>query len=290
MVSNVFAEATVYGKFNVALEYLNTDVQVSDPVWSVESFASRLGIRGKDDANLVQVIYAMEYEVNGDGSSASPFKQRDIFVGVTGAFGSLKMGYMDTPVKVSQGHFDLFNDVVDLDIVMAGEHRVANQINASSAEIEGFKLDVSSVLSESTSQDNGYSMSFSYDGPQLYVALAADQSLPGLEDSLQRMTILYEIEAVRIGALVQQVSSEDVCDSCEVLGYALNLSYRYEAFRFKSQFMSSDQVATGRALGAVGVDYTLASSTVAHVYASRYEDDGLNTGVTRVGIGLIHMF
>ena len=127
------ADATIYGKLNVSVRNVDT----GEDTWELESHASRLGFKG--DAELdygLTAIYQMEYEISPDqedgGESDDTFKQRDIFVGLKGGFGTLKLGNMDTPLKKAQGKVDLFSDIVDMNLLLDGENRQDNAINYTS--------------------------------------------------------------------------------------------------------------------------------------------------------------
>ncbi len=47
----------------------------------------------------------------GDDEDKSTFKQRNIYAGIKGQYGSLLAGKNDTPTKQAQKKIDLFNDL-----------------------------------------------------------------------------------------------------------------------------------------------------------------------------------
>lgn len=293
-----FAQATladgpvVYGKLHVNTNYVDRDIDGEDAFFNVESQASRLGVKGSDEAGAFKAVYQLEYEtyVDDGSDSGQTIKQRDSFVGLSGGFGSVVMGYMDTPLKKSQGNFDLFNDYVDIKNVLDGENRLGNQINYTSNDMNGVKVSVSVLMAEDGQSGNGTSASVTYAAKDLYVSLAADENLDevGKEQSTQRLTALYTMGQLTAGALVQKVDKADTADND--LGYAVSAAYVVGAETLKIQYEAGDQKAKGATEASVGVDHQLAKATTAYVYASQYEDDAANSGVNRIGFGLVHKF
>jgi predicted porin len=104
------ADATVYGKVNVASQYMDRDTGDS---WGMEDQASRLGIKGSEDLGAgLKAIYQMEFGVNvGDGFGKGGFwSQRNSYVGLAGDWGTALAGRHDTPHKISSGKLDFFAD------------------------------------------------------------------------------------------------------------------------------------------------------------------------------------
>ena len=110
----------VYGKANLSLNL--TDDEGTDTT-KLNSNASRFGIKGSFDASdSIKAIYKFEYETfiddgdDGKEDSNSEFKQRNIYAGFQGGFGTIIAGNHDTPTKLAQGKIDRFNDLVLGDI------------------------------------------------------------------------------------------------------------------------------------------------------------------------------
>lgn len=140
---SAFADAKVYGKFNVALDHEKDEIGLpfsaptsatgSDSYWQLHDAnnSSRLGFKGSEDLGLgdLKAIYQLEYGINPDGTEKVPFSQRNIFVGLTGGLGTVRFGFYDTPVKDIGGNVDQFNDsAADIANFMVGETRTANLI------------------------------------------------------------------------------------------------------------------------------------------------------------------
>ena len=109
-----FADVTVYGKANVAIQ--NAD-EVADSRVELVSNASRIGLKGGEDINSsLKVIYQFEYqtEVDDGMNGSQTFGQRNIFLGLQGTAGTFIGGHFDTPTKVAQEKVDLFSNELQI--------------------------------------------------------------------------------------------------------------------------------------------------------------------------------
>lgn len=306
MVAGAEAETKLYGKFNVSATQSSYKDAAGDDAsqYNLNSHASRLGVKGKEDLGSAKAIYKMEFEVYvDDGSKTSSgeddagdefdynktFSQRNIYVGLDyGSAGSVRLGHFDTPTKVSQGKFDLFNDIVDFKNVLDGENRSSNQINYTTADMGGLKVSASTMMSEADGVGNGTSVSASYKMGGLYVAVAMDDNVK--EESVQRVTAIYKAGDIRVGVLAQQVDEKDVCTDCDELGYAANVSFKMGKNTLKAQVETGDQKAEGTQVSTLGVDHKLGKATTAYALYTQSEDDSADSEVSTFGVGLIHKF
>lgn len=145
------AEAIMYGKMNVSLDYQNVDniirplvdpatgklvvdengvpvqPQVDFEGWGFskgngyiqgEGRANRLGVKGSEDlGNGLKAIYQIELGINFDTNNAltnnnDTVSYRNTFAGLAGDWGTLLAGRHDTPMKISTGKLDLFSDTM----------------------------------------------------------------------------------------------------------------------------------------------------------------------------------
>lgn len=284
LVGTAQAESQFYGKMNVAVGYNDTSEKAG-----VESYASRLGVKGSEDLGTSKVVYQAEYETDIDGDG-TVFKQRDSYVGLHYAgMGTVKMGVMDTPLKKSQGKFDLFNDVVDIKRVITGENRAANSLNYTTEKMGALQVSASVVFAEDGTSD-GYSANAIFSADSLYAAVAYDTKV-GNESTI-RATGIYSMGDLSVGALLNQVDSDDVSGDQEELAYAVNAAMKAGSNTFKVQFEAGDQGKLSEAGGqsiSIGADHKLAKTTKAYLYANQFESDTTDSNVT-VALGLEHKF
>lgn len=281
LVGTAQAESQFYGKMNVAVGYNDASEKAG-----VESYASRLGIKGSENLGTSTVVYQAEYETDIDGDG-TVFKQRDSYVGLHYAgMGTVKMGVMDTPLKKSQGKFDLFNDVFDMKSVISGDNRAANSLNYTTEKMGALQVSASVVFAEDGSSD-GYSANATFNADSLYAAVAYDTKV-GNESTI-RATGIYSMGDLSVGALVNQVDSDDVTGDADELAFGMNAAMKAGANTFKAQYLSGDQKEAGAESITLGADHKLAKTTKAYLYANQFESDTTDSSVT-VALGLEHKF
>ena len=130
---SAMADTTVYGKMHLNVGAI--DDGTTDQV-AVRSHSSRLGVKGSEDlGNGLKANFVIEFEVEPDvddsgsigtgqgPSSGSQMNRRNQWVGLSGDnWGEIRVGRHDTPAKMAQGKFDVFNDTDgDIKFTTAGE-------------------------------------------------------------------------------------------------------------------------------------------------------------------------
>ena len=279
--ASVQAETKFYGKMNVSFSVSDTD-----PTFSVESNASRVGLKGSENIGMTELIYQAEYQTDIDGDD-TVIKQRDAYVGLAYAgMGTIKMGVMDTPLKKSQGKFDLFNDVIDMKKVLDGENRMANSLNYTTEKMGALQGSVSLIMSEDAAIDDGISASLTFKQGDIYAALAVDSKVPGKEESVQRATVIYTLGDLKIGGLINNVDKADTAG--DELGFAANVSLKQGVHTFKAQFELGDKKSAGATNLSFGVDHKLAKATKAYIYVNQFDTDASDR--LAVAFGLEHKF
>jgi predicted porin len=173
--STASAEAIVYGKVNVSIDYADVKNVVLPTYglvngslaktadgedftgWGMssngyipgEGRASRLGLKGSEDlGNGLKAIYQLEFGVNLNDtndnvtSNSDSITYRNSFVGLAGDWGTLLMGRHDTPMKISTGKLDLFADTMaDYNgTVGFRDLRADNAVAYMSPSMSGFQL------------------------------------------------------------------------------------------------------------------------------------------------------
>jgi predicted porin len=285
LTSGVQAESKFYGKMNVSLGYDDASEKMN-----VESNASRLGVKGSEDLGSgTKVVYQAEYQTDIDAGD-DVFKQRDAYVGLAyDGMGTVKMGIMDTPLKKSQGKFDLFNDVFDMKILLDGDKRLGNSLNYTTEKFGALQASVSLVMMEDGSED-GISANLVYKEGDIYAAVAMDHKTEDADTATVRGTVVYNMGDMRFAALVNSVDASDTADA--ELGLGVNASLKMGVNTAKVQFLSSDQggLGEGGTLLTFGVDHKLAKSTKAYAYVALADADAAASDVTNMAFGLEHKF
>jgi predicted porin len=148
------ADAVLYGKLNVAIEYIDQDNGYEG--WGLsgnQGFsnpANRIGVKGSEDlGNGLKAIYQVEFGIsltNDNGkkptSGDESVTMRNSYVGLASNWGTVLMGRHDTPLKISTGPLDLFADTLAdyNNTVGFNDLRVDNVVAYISPSFSGFQF------------------------------------------------------------------------------------------------------------------------------------------------------
>lgn len=296
---------TLYGKMNVTLDQIDNNTgtpATSSKAWFLDSNASRIGIKGDAETDVAGLkgIYQAEYEINVDGATGSTaatvFKQRNIFAGLKGGFGTVKAGMFDTPLKESQGKVDEFNDLAaDLKNVMPGDTRASNIIQYSSPKLGDLvTVNVAVMPAENTNVDgatgnetglaDSISASAVLESGAFYAALAMDKNMTSASAvdtftsgraDITRLVGAYKADNVEVGAIYQQADEVGTGATSSDTSMLLSGAYMTGAWKFKAQVGNGEGDVNNvkKTLGALGVDYKLGKSTTLFTYYATVKTD-----------------
>lgn len=294
------ADTTLYGKAHLAVE----SEGANDNIIKIKSHASRVGIKGKEDlGNGLKAIYKFEWEVDMTDKSKSSndhIKARNQYAGLSGGFGTVLLGRHDTPMKMSQGKFDQFNDIYgDIAQHFAGETRASNVLAWVSPKLGAAKIVAAYVPAENADNDKIISIAAMYGTKPLYLALAYntyDKGI-GVGDSLLRATALWHSGNFGVGAMFQQ-AEPTTGDS--TTAYAVNGFFKAGKNKFKLQYVTGEGQDVGvktakikekAATISVGWDRKLSKRTKIYLAANNTTfDDNTKDDFSNIGFGFVHKF
>ena len=285
-------DGKLYGKINVSI--VNSDG--SEDTWKLNSNASRIGLKGSTQVSEgLTVFYKTEFEIavddgSFDNKTTAPdtdkvtFKQRNIFAGVKGSFGSVLAGKNDTPTKLAQKKIDLFNDLEgDIKKTFAGENRMSNIVAYTTPKYGNFSATYAVMPSEA---DNGglsdaKSYSVNYSKGDLYIAVAGDSNVKGAD--LVRVVSQYKVDAWQLGLMYQEN------DTTDESGYFASAAYKIDNITYKAQYGNNENDTDGsdKTTLSVGADFKLAKNTKSFVFFTDNED---SSSTKTFGLGLEHKF
>ncbi|WP_053982212.1 porin [Marinagarivorans algicola] len=262
------AAPTLYGKVNVSYASANTEADdAEESLIKLDSNASRIGVKGSEKINdSIEAIYKAEFEVAADDGDAggSPFKQRNIYVGLKGDFGSVIAGNFDTPLKQIQNKVDLFGDLYG-DIknnFTTNENRAKNSLMYSTPNISGFTLYADLIaseqdndgLDEADQRSNATSIAATYEYKGFYGAVAYDLDVEAEGTSTVRGVLQYNLNTFQIGFLAEGFEKDD---QERVNGAFGSIKYGINNWVLKGQFGFSDIKKEEATTLSLGVDYKL---------------------------------
>ncbi|WP_022964155.1 porin [Halopseudomonas pelagia] len=180
------ADVSIYGRAHVSVDYLDDGADYSET--NLSSNSSRLGFKGDHEINPnLKAFFQIEQQIDFGTDNDNSFSTRDTFVGLSGNFGSARMGRFDSPFKAARGPANLFGDQVgDMrNLTRVGnarfDERYDNTIEYTTPNFSGFnaKLGYSvhedTVAGEDVDSDT-LSMSLNYAGSVIEAALAYEQA------------------------------------------------------------------------------------------------------------------
>ena len=274
-------DGKLYGKVNVSV--VNSD-SGSEDTWKLNSNASRIGLKGSTQVSEgLTVFYKTEFEVDVDGDG-DVFKQRNIYAGIKGEYGSLLAGKNDTPTKLAQKKIDLFNDLEgDIKKTFAGENRMSNIVAYTTPKYGNFSASYAVMPSEA---DNGglsdaKSYSVNYSKGDLYLAVAGDSNVKGAD--LVRVVSQYKVDAWQLGLMYQEN------DTTDESGYFASAAYKCDNITYKAQYGNNenDTDVSDKTTLSLGADFKLAKNTKSFVFFTDNED---SSSTKTFGLGLEHKF
>ena len=274
-------DGKLYGKVNVSV--VNSD-SGSDDTWKLNSNASRIGLKGSTQVSEgLTVFYKTEFQVGVDGDG-DVFKQRNIYAGIKGQYGSLLAGKNDTPTKLAQKKIDLFNDLEgDIKETFAGENRMSNIVAYTTPKYGNFSATYAVMPGEEDggSLSDATSYSVNYSKGDLYVAVAGDSNVKGTD--LVRVVSQYKVDAWQLGLMYQEN------DTTDESGYFASAAYKIDNITYKAQYGSNENDTDGsdKTTLSLGADFKLAKNTKSFVFFTDNED---SSSTKTFGLGLEHKF
>ena len=283
-------DGKVYGKVNLTLQ--SSDEGTDSRVTELVSNASRLGFKGETKINDdLSAIYQLEYEASIDDgdNKGQTFTQRNSFVGLKGAFGTVKAGIHDTPTKLAQDKVDLFNDYEgDIKNVFSGENRAENILFYTTPDMGGISADIAMIASEDDNQDDAYSLAVKFQQDNIYAALAFDQDVEGEGNDTMRAVVKFSLEDLTLGLMWNQFENENADFDEDAI--MVSAAYKMGSNTFKIQHATSDIKADGREQTSLGIDHKLAKNTKVFGFYTMQDEDADNKDKDWFAVGIEHKF
>ena len=306
--------AEIYGIAHVSVDRVAYDATGAVDTWNVTSRASRLGVKGSEDlGDGMKAVYKMEFGV--DIADTGTFSNRNQYVGISGGMGTVLLGIHDSPLKLAQGSFDVFNDTQG-DIALFGngvdgDIRFKNAITYFSPKMGGMQLVAQLLPGEGvdscggpvgTTCDgiaDGVSLSFVYTAGDMYVGYAIDTG--DLIADQMRLAATYKMDALQVGFLYNARSDNALAaaDNAEdEVAIGLSASYALGSNAVKAQFIQLSDT-TGAANDntddvtaiTLGYDMNMSARTTTYVlYHLISPDTTASTDVAILSAGIKHSF
>lgn len=279
------ADPRFYGRANISFELVDEQGHSGT---ALESNNSRLGVRGSETlSDGLEAVYQFEYKIDIDGDDDSTFSRRNNFLALQGDWGRVVGGYFDTPLKVTEGRVDQFNDVHgDLGkVITAHNDRKSNMVMYSTPQREEMPVrgSIAWISSEGDGRSDGVSASVAWEREGIYLALGADQDVEAEGTDVARLVSVFTTGSWQVGGLVE-TADRALLGSAD--GWVLSTRYQMDdRWSLKGQLGASDIVTEGGETISLGVDYTASESTTAYGFITGTDNDaGQDAGYVGVGV------
>lgn len=278
------AAATVYGKLNVGVASVDSGNTTDSSTLAVTDNASRLGVKGDEDlGGGLKAIYMMEFTVDADAAATIGASGRDVYAGLQGGWGSVRLGAFNSVYKALSTGLEIFGDTTaDFSTVgsgtiggLNGETREANQISYSSPDMSGFQIGIGSSRGESgqsstgaTPEENPLMIAVTYNAGPLYLGIGMkdmdETQTTGLDDSM-KFAGRFNMDAFSIWAVMETQSAKGTkaVGNSETDTTHIGASYKMANNTFALTYTKSDDSQDGYDVDALslGVIHALSKNT-----------------------------
>jgi predicted porin len=298
------AEIELYGRLNVTVQ--DTDEAAGEHI-EVRNNSSRVGVRGEKALSTgLKAIYQLEFGVNLDGKSGEDvFTHRNQFVGLEGAFGTIKVGRHDTALKRAQGDFDLFDDLEgDIGAVFNGENRLEDYIGyttpafggAFSATVNFFPGEDADAGNDGVADRSSYSLDYETD--HVYAAVAHDRDVDREGVATTRVVGGTTLGQARLMLLYQRTDAGPGAATED--GFGASVAWTFGKNIAKFQYLAADIWRTDPRIDplenrienmiSVGLDHELGEDTRLFAFYTVGDIGGTSESNRYAAIGIQHDF
>src|SRR3989344_5012260 len=246
------AAPTVYGKLNLGVASVDNGNTADSSTLAVTDNASRLGVKGDEDlGGGLKAIYMMEFTVDADAAATIGSSGRDVYAGLQGGWGSVRLGSFNSVYKSLSTGLEIFGDTTGdfTTYGLNGESRDANQISYSSPDMSGFQIGIASSRGETglDSESNPMIIAATYNAGPLYLGIGmkdqdlASSSTTGLDDSM-KLAGRFNMDAFSVWLVMetQSVKGTKSSTNSETDTTHLGVSYKMANNTFALTYTDAD--------------------------------------------------
>jgi predicted porin len=311
------AAVTVYGVAHLSIDSLSgyttsTATGVSDALTTVGSNSSFIGFKADEDlGDGMKALFGGEFQVALD-SATTGLANRNVFVGLGGGFGTVRVGNYDDVMKQVGRKVDLFfNEALGESRALtrasytpAGavnnnwDERLANSFNYATPSFSGLVGTINYGFANTTNdttnpgQTTAYVLGLEYTQGPLYLGAAyksiANSNPAGTPANGDDSTSAYRLSAsftlgdLKMVGLYQGVTNPGfTTNGSDPSTYGLGLAYTLGKAVIKGQYYSTDATnvagTNGASMYALGLDYNLSKTTVVYLAYAQLTNDTAGT-------------
>jgi predicted porin len=273
------AAATVYGVGHLSIDMLDNGNPTNSDLLTLSSNSSYLGFKAEEDlGGGTKALFGAELQFALD-SATTAMANRNVFVGLSGGFGTVRLGQYDDIVKQIGRKVDFFmseqiGENRSLTAANSMDARTANSINYESPKLGPVMITANYGFATNTNETTGsdltsYALGAQLDMGGLYVGAAMksrDIDVGTTKDQATgyRVTASFTMGAFKVGGLYQNVSDDTpvgTVNDIDLNVYGLGASFKIGNGTIKGQYYVADAGLAagtdGATLMAIGYDHNL---------------------------------
>ena len=311
----------IYGKARVSVDSVDGDYAEGERRTRVSSNNSRLGFKGSEDlGNGLSAVWQVEslIKIDEQGSSLG-LGTRNTFAGLAGKqWGSLTLGYQDSPLKTSTGPLGVFGDTLGdyRSVFTKLSTRAKNSVLYTTPSMSGLVGRVmygarNEAGNGNNSDPSMYALSVVYKNGPLYAALAYEnnKNVTGVpvapattplnntssNNDAWRAGVGYTLGDLKLGLAYENNDAENAAAVTTNDGDAwyLSAAYKMGANTLSAAYTQRSDYTSGSNDGAdqwtIGADHALSKRTSVYALYTMISNDrkgtngiGEHVGVTQV--------
>ena len=302
----------LYGQLHVSADYYDRGSAtgaVPDPVGvEITSNSSRIGFKGKRElVPGLDGVFKFESDVDVSGERGT-LSERNRYLGLSGAWGTLIAGVHDTPHKITGSDYTLFGDTVgDRRSILGQTAAGANLFNVRAKSMAQYQVGVAGFQAKAmysndfegnSNPDNNQTLvgaGIGYANKMFSVGAAyeAQESMGGVANSDasgMRVGAKVKFGPAQVGAIYEKLTDDGFGAAVERDAYGVNARVKLADFTLAAQYLVADNSEAATNDGAdqysFGMYYDLAKDAQVYVmYAALDNDDGASYRLARSGHG-----
>jgi predicted porin len=315
------AAVSVYGLAHLSIDGIDNGAATNNSITTLSSNSSFIGFKADEDlGGGVKAIFGAEWQVGLDNAStngvvttsynptltatasftdSTGIANRNVFVGLQGGFGTLRLGnYDDVMKKVGRAVDMFYNEQIGESRAATRQsrwdERLSNSVNYDSPAFAGITITGNYGLENTvvdTSKLNAYALGVQYASGPLYAGIAyksVDISDTTDTNAIRAAASYLFGFGLKIAGFYQTVSDVGGASGIDQDTYGAGVSYTIGKIVPKAQYYNVDASNTagtnGYALTSVGVDFLWSKTTVVYATYAVMANDTASTS-TVIGAG-----
>lgn len=293
------AGPTLYGRINIGIASVDNGNTADSSTLGVSEQVSRIGVKGDEDlGGGLKVIYQYETLIDAD-AGAAPGGNRDVFAGLSGSWGTARLGFFNSSYKNLSTGLELFGDTIgDLTsystaggAALTNEARLANAISYTSPSFAGLSFGVESSRGEGglATESNPMALAVSYKAGPLVVGAgmfdADNQGTTGLDDAT-KFVASYAFGPLTVTGILEQQSAKGTLSAtnAEVDTTHLGVAYKFGNNTLAATWTDYDSTTVNADSQqiALGLFHALSKSTVLKFVWTDIDNDPASTNGGRL--------